>query len=140
VAVLHEHVALVGELRLLALAPGQPGIGIRRASHKSFRSKDPDRGDDDGDPGNPTVSFRGEKRSNETHASASRRSRSPARQPAIRISAAPAATTLAAMRRGRPKGSPSQRAPIAAAAITLVSRSATTCAIGIWRIAQSTMP
>jgi transposase len=40
------------------------------ASHKSFRPKGADdRGDDDGDPGNPTVSFRGETRSNETHQS-----------------------------------------------------------------------
>jgi transposase len=40
------------------------------ASHKSFRAKDgKEGGDDDGDPGNPTVSFRGEKRSNETHES-----------------------------------------------------------------------
>jgi transposase len=39
------------------------------ASQKSFVRKDgPDR-DDDGDPGNPTVSFRGEKRSNATHQS-----------------------------------------------------------------------
>jgi len=40
------------------------------ASHKSFRPKEgKEGGDDDGDPGNPTVSFRGEKRSNETHQS-----------------------------------------------------------------------
>jgi len=39
------------------------------ASHKSFRPKGADRGDDDGDSGNPTVNFRGEKRSNETHES-----------------------------------------------------------------------
>jgi transposase len=40
------------------------------ASHKSFRPKGArDGGDDEGDPGNPTVDFRGEKRSNETHQS-----------------------------------------------------------------------
>jgi transposase len=39
------------------------------ASHKSFAKKDGSDRDDDGDPGNPTVSFRGEKRSNETHQS-----------------------------------------------------------------------
>jgi hypothetical protein len=39
------------------------------ASQKSFQPKDrPGSGDDD-DPGNPTVSFRGERRSNATHAS-----------------------------------------------------------------------
>ncbi len=39
------------------------------ASHKSFRRKnDSDEGSDD-DPGNPTVNFRGQRRSNETHAS-----------------------------------------------------------------------
>jgi hypothetical protein len=41
-----------------------------RASQKSFRPTDrPPAGDDD-DPGNPTVSFRGERRSNATHRSA----------------------------------------------------------------------
>ena len=42
------------------------------ASLKSFRPKDEDPSDrptTDNDPGNPTVNFRGEKRSNETHAS-----------------------------------------------------------------------
>ena len=38
------------------------------ASQKSFVRKDVEREDDD-DPGNPTVNFRGEKRSNRTHAS-----------------------------------------------------------------------
>ena len=38
------------------------------ASQKSFVRKDEKRKDDD-DPGNPTVNFRGEKRSNQTHAS-----------------------------------------------------------------------
>ena len=38
------------------------------ASQKSFVRKDEKRRDDD-DPGNPTVNFRGEKRSNQTHAS-----------------------------------------------------------------------
>jgi len=41
------------------------------ASQKSFVRKDtPEKRKDDGDPGNPTVSFRGEKRSNQTHESA----------------------------------------------------------------------
>jgi hypothetical protein len=39
------------------------------ASQKSFQRKDRPRGDGDGDSGNPTVDFRGERRSNETHAS-----------------------------------------------------------------------
>jgi transposase len=39
------------------------------ASQKSFQRKDGSGGDSDDDPGNPTVDFRGEKRSNETHAS-----------------------------------------------------------------------
>jgi transposase len=39
------------------------------ASQKSFRRKDGAGDDGDGDPGNPTVNFRGERRSNETHAS-----------------------------------------------------------------------
>ena len=39
------------------------------ASQKSFVRKDGQDRDDDGDPGNPTVSFRGEKRSNATHQS-----------------------------------------------------------------------
>ena len=39
------------------------------ASHKSFQREDKPRGGDDDDPGNPTVSFHGEKRSNRTHAS-----------------------------------------------------------------------
>jgi len=41
------------------------------ASQKSFRRKDQPvpRGDDDEDPGNPTVNFHGEKRSNATHGS-----------------------------------------------------------------------
>ena len=39
------------------------------ASQKSFVRKDIEREDDDDDPGNPTVNFRGEKRSNRTHAS-----------------------------------------------------------------------
>ena len=39
------------------------------ASHKSFVQKDAPRKEDDDDPGNPTVNFRGEKRSNQTHAS-----------------------------------------------------------------------
>ena len=39
------------------------------ASHKSFVEKDAPRKEDDDDPGNPTVNFRGEKRSNQTHAS-----------------------------------------------------------------------
>jgi len=46
------------------------------ASMKSFRRRDADAvkvrdGSDDGDPGNPTVNFRGEKRSNATHQSLS---------------------------------------------------------------------
>jgi transposase len=41
------------------------------ASQKSLvRREGPDRRDSDDDPGNPTVNFRGEKRSNETHVSA----------------------------------------------------------------------
>jgi transposase len=39
------------------------------ASLKSFRPKDEDRKQPPDDPGNPTVNFHGEKRSNETHAS-----------------------------------------------------------------------
>ena len=39
------------------------------ASQKSFQRKDGSGRDSDGDLGNPTVDFRGEKRSNETHAS-----------------------------------------------------------------------
>jgi transposase len=39
------------------------------ASQKSFQRKDGSGGDSDNDPGNPSVDFRGEKRSNETHAS-----------------------------------------------------------------------
>jgi transposase len=39
------------------------------ASQKSFQPKDRPRGGGDDDPGNPTVDFRGERRSNETHAS-----------------------------------------------------------------------
>ena len=39
------------------------------ASQKSFVRKDQEREPDDEDPGNPTVNFRGEKRSNRTHAS-----------------------------------------------------------------------
>lgn len=39
------------------------------ASQKSFRRKDGSGADGDDDPGNPTVDFRGERRSNETHAS-----------------------------------------------------------------------
>jgi transposase len=40
------------------------------ASLKSFKAKDgEDKGDDDGDPGNPSVDFHGEKRSNKTHSS-----------------------------------------------------------------------
>ena len=39
------------------------------ASQKSFQRKDRPRGDGDDDPGNPMVDFRGERRSNETHAS-----------------------------------------------------------------------
>ena len=39
------------------------------ASQKSFQRKDRPKGDGDDDPGNPTVDFRGERRSNETHAS-----------------------------------------------------------------------
>ena len=39
------------------------------ASQKSFVRKDEERRDDDDDPGNPTVNFRGEKRSNRTHES-----------------------------------------------------------------------
>ncbi len=39
------------------------------ASQKSFVRKDRERARDDDDPGNPTVNFRGEKRSNRTHAS-----------------------------------------------------------------------
>jgi transposase len=39
------------------------------ASQKSFRRRDGSGRDSDDDPGNPTVDFRGEKRSNETHAS-----------------------------------------------------------------------
>jgi transposase len=39
------------------------------ASLKSFRKKGAARHDDSGDPGNPTVNFHGEKRSNETHES-----------------------------------------------------------------------
>ena len=39
------------------------------ASQKSFRRQDGPGGDSDDDPGNPTVDFRGERRSNATHAS-----------------------------------------------------------------------
>jgi transposase len=39
------------------------------ASHKSFQKREPQGKNSDDDPGNPTVNFRGEKRSNETHAS-----------------------------------------------------------------------
>lgn len=39
------------------------------AGHKSFKPKGERKGKDPDDPGNPTVDFRGEKRSNETHAS-----------------------------------------------------------------------
>lgn len=39
------------------------------ASHKSFQRKDDDDPESKDDPGNPTVNFRGEKRSNETHES-----------------------------------------------------------------------
>jgi len=39
------------------------------ASQKSFQRKDRPRGSGDDDPGNPTVDFRGERRSNKTHAS-----------------------------------------------------------------------
>ncbi len=39
------------------------------ASQKSFQRRDRARSPDDDDPGNPTVSFRGERRSNETHVS-----------------------------------------------------------------------
>ncbi len=39
------------------------------ASQKSFQRKDRPRDDQDDDPGNPTVNFRGDRRSNETHAS-----------------------------------------------------------------------
>jgi transposase len=39
------------------------------AGHKSFKAKDGKRQPPPDDPGNPTVNFRGEKRSNETHAS-----------------------------------------------------------------------
>jgi len=39
------------------------------ASQKSFRRNDGRRDDSDDDPGNPTVNFRGERRSNETHTS-----------------------------------------------------------------------
>ncbi len=39
------------------------------ASHKSFVEKGAPRNEDDDDPGNPTVNFRSEKRSNQTHAS-----------------------------------------------------------------------
>jgi transposase len=39
------------------------------ASQKSFQPKNRPRGGGDDDPGNPTVNFRGERRSNETHAS-----------------------------------------------------------------------
>ncbi len=41
------------------------------ASHKSFQAKESDKKDDAGpsDPGNPTVNFHGEKRTNETHES-----------------------------------------------------------------------
>jgi transposase len=39
------------------------------ASQKSVQPKGQGRGPHDGDPGNPTVNFRGEKRSNETHVS-----------------------------------------------------------------------
>jgi transposase len=39
------------------------------ASQKSFQRKDRPKDDGDDDPGNPTVDFRGERRSNETHAS-----------------------------------------------------------------------
>jgi transposase len=39
------------------------------ASHKSFRPKDDPTTPTDGDPGNPTIDFRGEKRSNLTHRS-----------------------------------------------------------------------
>ncbi len=41
------------------------------ASQKSVRAKDEAGRADDGDPGNPTVNFRGERRSNATHASTS---------------------------------------------------------------------
>jgi transposase len=39
------------------------------AGHKSFKPKDGRKGKPPDDPGNPTVDFRGQKRSNETHAS-----------------------------------------------------------------------
>jgi transposase len=39
------------------------------ASHKSLRRREPDDEQDPDDPGNPTVNWRGEKRSNETHRS-----------------------------------------------------------------------
>ena len=39
------------------------------ASHKSFRPKDADAGDPPDDRGNPTVNFRGERRTNDTHQS-----------------------------------------------------------------------
>jgi transposase len=39
------------------------------ASQKSFRPRDGSSGDDDGDPGNPSVSFRGTTRRNDTHQS-----------------------------------------------------------------------
>jgi hypothetical protein len=41
------------------------------ASAKSFKPKDKKQGSGPDDPGNPTVNFRGEKRSNETHESKS---------------------------------------------------------------------
>jgi transposase len=39
------------------------------ASQKSFKKKDSDDGNSSDDPGNPTIDFKGEKRSNETHQS-----------------------------------------------------------------------
>jgi transposase len=39
------------------------------ASQKSFKKKDSDGGNSSDDPGNPTINFKGEKRSNETHQS-----------------------------------------------------------------------
>ena len=52
----------------------------------------------------------------------------------------PSATTLAASTRRVPNGSRSSRVPISAAAITLVSRSAETAAMGVRLIAQITRP
>jgi transposase len=51
-----------------------------RASHKSFQRKDADRKTPPDDPGNPSVDFHGERRSNETHQSTTDPEARPARK------------------------------------------------------------